>query len=117
MEELPHPRCFGAFPRFLRMLRQDNVPDNSLPLMSWAEGIAKISGRPASFIGLKNRGLLRKEFKADVVVFDPALVSDAATYANPFQPPIGLKYVINNGKISVYDGQITGVHGGRLLTT
>ncbi len=115
--ELPHPRCFGTFPRFLRMLRNDNDETNTLPLLSWAEGLAKITGWPAQFLGLSNRGFIRKNYRADIVVFDPDNISDLATYTNPFKAPQGVRYVLNNGKISLFEGQLTGVYGGRLLKT
>ncbi len=108
-KELVHPRCFGAFPRFLgRHVREEK-------LMSWEQAIYKITGGPAEKIGLKKRGVLKKGNFADITVFNPKTVIDRATFENPFQYPEGIDYVIVNGKIAVDKGKYTGKMAGRVL--
>jgi len=108
-KELVHPRCFGAFPRFLgKYVREEK-------LMSWEQAIYKISSGPAEKIGLKNRGVLKKNNFADIVVFDPKTIIDQATFENPFQYPKGINYVIVNGKIAIDRGKYTGEMAGRVL--
>jgi len=108
-KELVHPRCFGAFPRFLRKYVREEK------LISWEEAIYKITGGPAEKIGLKKRGALKKGNFADITVFNPKTVIDKATFENPFQYPEGIDYVIVNGKIAVDKGKYTGEMAGRVL--
>lgn len=110
--ELPHPRCFGTFPRFLRLLRADQ---KEKPLMGWSEGIAKLTGHPAAYLGLTNRGIIKTGLAADIVVLDPRTVSDLASYDNPYKASQGIRFVINNGKLSLFEGQLTGIFGGKIL--
>lgn len=90
---LVHPRCFGAFPKFLSMVRERK-------LMSWEAAIRKITARPAEKLGLKNRGTLKVGSFADVVVFDPRAVGSRASYENPYQQAQGIDYVVVNGKLA-----------------
>lgn len=107
--DLVHPRCFGAFPRFLGKYVRENK------LMSWEEAIYKISGGPAEKMGLKNRGALKKGNFADITVFNPKTVIDRAAFENPFQYPEGIEHVIVNGKIAIDKGKYTGEMAGRVL--
>jgi len=70
---------------------------------------------PAQTFRLKNKGLLKTGFDADLVLFDPAAIIDKATYDDPLQKPEGISYVLVNGKVAVKDGEVTGVSSGRLL--
>src|SRR3989338_9883535 len=88
-----HPRCFGAFPKFLSMVREKK-------LMSWGDAIKKITSRPAEKLGLRDRGQIKKGWPADIVVFDPRDVGSKATYENPYRPADGIDYVFVNGKLS-----------------
>ena len=95
----PHPRGLGTFPRVLgRYVREKKA-------LTLASAIHKMSGLPASRIGLKDRGRLAPGMAADVVVFDPSTVADKATYEEPFQYPVGIKAVVVNGVIALRDGQ------------
>ncbi len=107
--ELVHPRCFGAFPRFLGRYVRDNK------LMSWEEAIYKITGGPAEKLRLKNRGTIKAGNFADVVIFNPKTIIDKATFSNPFQYPEGVDYVIINGKIVIDKGKYTGEKAGKVL--
>ena len=84
--------------------------------MPWPQAISKITSGPSKFLGLKDRGLLKAGMYADIVILDPGKVSDTSTYTNPYKAPIGINYVITNGKISVYEGQLTRIYGGRILS-
>lgn len=105
---LPHPRSFGAFPKFLAEVR-----DNKL--MDWSEAIKKITFEPARKLNLKNRGLIKKGFFADLVVFNPQIINSAANIENPYQEPKGVDFVIVNGQLVVNKSQFGGVKAGRIL--
>jgi N-acyl-D-aspartate/D-glutamate deacylase len=77
--------------------------------------IHKMTGLPAGNVGLKQRGLLRQGYYADLTIFDPATVIDRATFEEPNQYPLGINYVIVNGQIEVDKGQRTTANGGRVL--
>jgi N-acyl-D-amino-acid deacylase len=105
----PHPRGLGTFPRVLgRYVRERKA----LILHS---AIHKMTGFPASRIGLTDRGRLAPGLAADVVVFDPATVEDKATYEEPFQYPVGIKAVVVNGVIALRDGQRSADRTGQAL--
>ncbi len=108
-EELVHPRSFGAFPRFLgRYVRERHF-------IGWEDAIHKISSGPAQKIGLKDRGEIRKNYFADITIFDPNTIIDHATFKNPFQYPSGITYVIVNGEMVVEDEKFTGKMPGKIL--
>ena len=90
-KNLPHPRSFGSFPRFFRKYTREKK------LLALEEAVAKVTARPAELLGIKNRGLLKEGYFADVTVFDPAAISDKATFQNPFQYSEGVANVIVNG--------------------
>jgi N-acyl-D-amino-acid deacylase len=104
-----HPRAYGSFARFLGHYVRD---EKLLPL---AEAIHRISGLPAATLGLRERGLLRTGYCADIVVFDPAAVADRATFGTPHQLSAGVSEVLVNGKVTVSGGAFTGELAGRAL--
>jgi N-acyl-D-aspartate/D-glutamate deacylase len=77
--------------------------------------IHKMTGLPAANVGLKDRGLIREGYFADVTIFDPKTVIDRATFEEPNQYPVGINYVIVNGKIEVDKGARTSTLAGRPL--
>lgn len=83
--------------------------------MDLPNAIRKMTSFPAQRLGLPDRGLLRDGFKADIVVFDAQRIKAPATRTQPKQFPIGIEYVIVNGKVVVDKGQHTGVMAGRAL--
>ncbi len=84
-------------------------------LMSLQEGVARMTGRAAEQIGLRDRGLIRVGQMADLVVFNPATISDTATYQRPLQYPTGIEHVVVNG-VPVLDPKgLTGARPGRPL--
>ncbi len=108
-EDLIHPRGFGTFPRVLgRYARDEGV-------LSWEQAVRKMTGLPASRLGLKRRGVLAPGAHADLVLFDPATIVDTATYENPFQYPAGIRHVYVNGTAVIQDGEETGARPGRVL--
>ena len=105
----PHPRNFGTFPRVLGSYVRRRG------LLRLEDAVRKMTSLNAAKIGLMDRGLLRAQFFADLVVFDPERVADRATYTDPFQYNIGIEYVIVNGKIVLDQNQHTGARPGRAL--
>jgi len=106
--DYPHPRAYGAFPRFLRMSLDGRT-------VTLAEAVRKMTSLPASRFDLADRGSLRTGMKADILVFDPATVRDKATYANPHCFAEGIAHVLVNGVPTVRNGRITGRRAGRFL--
>jgi N-acyl-D-aspartate/D-glutamate deacylase len=104
-----HPRAWGNFARVLgKYVREDGV----LPL---GEAVRRMSGLPATNLGLEARGFLKEGMFADVVVFDPATIADRATYETPHQYAVGVKHVFVNGVQVLRDGEHTGATPGRAL--
>jgi N-acyl-D-amino-acid deacylase len=106
---MAHPRAFGTFPRVLgRYVREQQV-------LTLPAAINKMTGLAASQMGIRERGLIREGFFADVVVFDPVTIKDNATYSSPCQYPDGIDYVIVNGVVTLDKGRHTGAKAGRAL--
>ena len=109
-EGYPHPRYYGIFPRFIRRYVLDR------PVMKLPHAIRGMTSLAAQIIGLKDRGLLRESYYADVNVWDPVSIRDKATYTNPHEYASGFRYVLINGKLVVDDGERTGALPGKILT-
>jgi N-acyl-D-amino-acid deacylase len=106
---VPHPRSYGTFPRILgRFVREEKV-------LSLEQAIHKMTGLPAERLRWNDRGLVKQDFQADLVVFDPETVADKATYTDPHQYAVGINYVIVNGVPVIHDGIHTGTRPGKLL--
>ncbi len=104
-----HPRLYGTFPRVLgRYVRETKV-------LSLETAVHKMTGLPAARIGLPNRGLLKKGYAADLVLFDPETVGDLATFEDPLRYPIGISTVFVNGKAVKKDDKPTGELPGMVL--
>jgi dihydroorotase/N-acyl-D-amino-acid deacylase len=108
-ESKTHPRAYGSFPRILGRYVRDQH------LLTLEQAIRKFTSLPAQRMGLRDRGMLRSGAFADVTIFDPATVSDVATFEDPHRPSVGIEYVIVNGVISLEHGKVTGRLGGRPL--
>lgn len=108
-ECLPHPRTYGSFPRFIRQFCREEQ------LLTLEEGVRRMTSLPAKCIGLSQRGRIKRGTFADLVVFDYDRVTDTATFSTPHQYPLGIKYVIVNGVLTVESGQHTGALAGRTL--
>ena len=83
--------------------------------MSLEQAIHKMTGMSATRVGLRQRGLLREGYFADMTIFDPKTVIDRATFEMPNQYPVGINFVIVNGQVEVDNGQRTPVLAGRVL--
>jgi N-acyl-D-amino-acid deacylase len=105
----PHPRVYGAFPRVLgRYVREEGV-------LSMQDAVRKMTSLPAQTFGLNERGLLKEGMFADVTIFDPKKILDLGTYTNPRQFPVGIEYVIVNGRLVLGNGKQFEVLPGTVL--
>ncbi len=105
----PHPRSYGTFPRVLgHYVREEKM-------LSLEEAVAKMTGRPAERLGLADRGRIAEGMAADIVVFDAETVGDRATYEQPHQYPVGIRYVIVNGVVELEGEEHRGRLAGRVL--
>jgi N-acyl-D-aspartate/D-glutamate deacylase len=107
--EMVHPRSFGTFPRKIGLYA---IREKVLPVEA---AVRSATGLPADILHLPMRGYLRAGYFADVTVFDPAKIIDAATFDKPFEPPQGIPWVIVNGKVAVRNGEPTKTLSGRAL--
>jgi N-acyl-D-amino-acid deacylase len=105
----PHPRAYGNFVRVLGKYARDEK------VLSLSDAIHRLSGLPATNLGLDHRGFLKEGMFADVVVFDPATITDHATFEKPHQYATGMKHVFVNGMQVIKDGEHTGAKPGRAL--
>jgi len=104
-----HPRAYGNFVRVLaKYVRDEKV-------ISLEQAIRKLSGLPAQNLSIKDRGLLRKGYFADVVIFDPRTVQDHSTYEKPHQLASGVDEVWINGVRALHEGAATGAPSGRFV--
>jgi N-acyl-D-amino-acid deacylase len=108
-EGRPHPRAYGSFPRILAFYVRENK------ILSLEEAIRKMTSLPAQRVGIKDRGILKPGFYADIVMFDPEKVTDKATFENPNQYSEGMDLVVVNGRPVWEDGKFTGNLPGRVL--
>ena len=107
--ELVHPRSFGTF-----AVKIENYV-NKEHVITLPFAVRAATSLPAEIVGLKDRGLVREGYYADLIVFDVAKVSSPATYLNPSQYAQGFEDVMVNGKFAIRDGQPTHVLAGRTL--
>jgi len=105
----PHPRTYGTFARVLGRFARE---ERAAPL---EDVIRRMTGFPAANLKLDRRGLLRRGFFADVVVFDPATIADHATYAVPHRYATGVAHVLVNGAQVLRDGEHTDARPGRVV--
>lgn len=105
----PHPRQYGTFARVLGYyVRERNI-------ITLEEAVRKMSSMSAQRLGIRDRGLLVEGYFADIAVFDADEIRDMATFENPHQYAVGMKYVLVNGEIVVEDGSHTGQRPGKIL--
>jgi N-acyl-D-amino-acid deacylase len=108
-EGVPHPRGYGDNARVLgRYVREQKV-------ISLEEAVRKMSSLPARHFGFADRGVIANGHAADIVIFDPATVSDVATYEKPHQFATGFAHVLVNGVPVIRAGETTGARPGRVL--
>ncbi|MEO5815572.1 MAG: D-aminoacylase [Gemmatimonadaceae bacterium] len=105
----PHPRAYGTFPRVLgHYVRDEKV-------LSLEVAVHKMTGMPATRLGLHDRGVLRAGSAADVVVFDATRIADRATFESPHRFATGIDAVIVNGTLAVDRGKFMDTRSGRVL--
>jgi N-acyl-D-amino-acid deacylase len=105
----PHPRAYGNFARLLgRYVRDEKV-------ISLEEAIRRLTSLPAENLKIRDRGMLRAGYYADVVVFDPVTISDHATYEKPHQYSAGVVHVFVNGKQVLKNGEHTNARPGMVV--
>jgi dihydroorotase/N-acyl-D-amino-acid deacylase len=104
-----HPRGYGSFPRILSMYVRE------LHVLTLEDAIRKFTSLPAQTVRLKERGLLKPDFYADVTVFNPETIKDISTFEDPNRTSQGIEYVLVNGVLSLEHDKVTGQVGGRPL--
>ena len=105
----PHPRYYGTFPRVLgKYCREEKCLD--LPA-----AVKKMTSMPAEKLGLKERGIIKKGYFADITIFDPNTIIDKATFTNPHQTAEGIAYVFVNGQMTVERARHTQIRAGKVL--
>jgi N-acyl-D-amino-acid deacylase len=105
----PHPRSYGTNVRVLgKYVREEKI-------LALEDAVRKMTSLPAQTMRLKDRGLLREGYWADVVIFDPSTVGDPATYENPQQYAKGVPYVLVNGMVVIDNGNHTGARPGKII--
>ena len=108
-KEHPHPRAYGTFPR---IIHKYVLEEHKLGL---EDAIRKFSALPAQKMRLSDRGVLKQGMWADIVVFDPAELRDLATFDNPNQLSVGMRYVLINGVPVISEGKKTNALPGRVI--
>jgi len=105
----PHPRAYGTFPRILgHYAREEKV-------ITLSQALYKMTYLPAQRMGLKDRGLLKVGNFADITIFNPKTIKDKSTFENPHQYPIGIPFVLVNGKVVVDHGVYKDLRAGMVL--
>jgi N-acyl-D-amino-acid deacylase len=108
-EEHPHPRAYGTFPRILRKYVREEKK------LTLEDAIRKFSALPAQRMRFIDRGVLKQNMWADIVIFDPATVRDLATFDQPNQLSQGMDFVLVNGEPVIENGKMTGALPGKVL--
>ncbi|GMM92583.1 amidohydrolase family protein [Qipengyuania sp. MTN3-11] len=109
LQTAAHPRAYGTFARVLgQYVREDKA-------LSLAEAVRKLTSQPAGNLGIRGRGKLDEGYFADVVVFDPATITDHATFEQPHQYATGVRDVFVNGVQVLAGGEHTGATPGRVV--
>ena len=106
---MPHPRLFGTFPRILgKYVRERGV-------LTLPEAVRRMTSLSAEVFGMEDRGRIAPGNWADLVLFDPAMIRDKATYDDPKTEPEGISMVVVNGQIAYRDGSHTRISSGKML--
>lgn len=109
IEKQTHPRLYGSYPRVLgRYVRDEHV-------LTWPDAIRKLTGLPASSLGMVDRGFIAPGMAADIAVIDPKTIIDHATYETPTALSEGVRFVLVNGVVELSDGKPTGAKAGAVI--
>ena len=104
-----HPRTWGSYPKIIGEYVRDRK------VLNLPNAIHKMTGMPAKRLGLKDRGLIREGYKADIAIFDLQGITANSSFDNWKEPPQGIKHVLVNGKQTIKDGKHTNEKHGRIL--
>jgi N-acyl-D-amino-acid deacylase len=109
LQSSTHPRAYGNVARVLgKYVREEKT-------LTLAEAVRRLSAQPAHNLGLRDRGTIAVGKYADLVVFDPATVSDHATFEKPQQFATGVSHVVVNGQLALADGEPTAARPGQVV--
>ena len=109
LQQSTHPRAYGNFARVLaKYVRDDQV-------ITLADAIRKLTKLPAINLNLRDRGELRENYFADIVIFDPYEIQDHSTFEEPHQYATGIQHVIVNGEVVLRNGEHTGASPGQVV--
>jgi|GEM_PF-30643 len=109
LKSATHPRAYGCFARLLgKYVRDERI-------MSMESAIHRMTGWPARTLGIRRRGLVRRDYFADLVVFDAESILDKSTYETPHQFATGMRHVVVNGRVVLRDGEPTEARPGRFV--
>ncbi len=104
-----HPRNFGAFPRVLRKyVLQEKI-------ITWEKAITKMTSLPAEKFGVEQRGVIAKNYFADILIINPKTITDLATIKNPYRYAKGIEYSLINGKLTIKNGKYVGERNGKII--
>ena len=106
-QDIVHPRVYGAFTRKLRLFVFDE------PVITLPFAVRGMSGLPATFFNVPDRGQIREGWFADIAVFDEGRIRDRATFDDPHNHSEGTVHVLVNGRFAIRDGEVTGALAGR----
>lgn len=106
---VPHPRCYGTFPRVL------GVYVRKKGIITLEDAVRKMTSLVAQRIGIRDRGSIAPGKRADIVIFDPGVIADTATFADPHSYPSGIDYVMVNGAIVAEKGTLTDARSGHVI--
>jgi N-acyl-D-aspartate/D-glutamate deacylase len=109
-DAFPNPYCYGTFTQVLGKYVREKK------LLTLHDAVRKMTSFPAQKLGLKNRGLLKEGFWADITIFDPDKIKDNATYENPRLHSEGIEFVFVNGVLAYNRGNFTGAKSGKPLS-
>lgn len=105
----PHPRLYGTFPRILgKYVREKGT-------LKLEQAVRQMTGAPAQLMRLKDRGLIKEGYQADIVVFDQEKIEECATFEEPLLEPKGIVEVLINGKLTVHNGEYIGTRAGQVI--
>lgn len=105
----PHPRLYGSFPRVLGKYARDEK------VFTIQDAVKKMTCKPAQAMSIKNRGVLKEGYYADITIFNENTIIDTGTFTEPISYPVGIEYVIVNGKVAVENGKHTNKLNGKVL--
>ena len=108
-EGTPHPRQYGTFARVLGHYVRERA------VLTLEDAVRKMSSQTARRLGIHNRGLLTEGYYADIAIFDADEIIDKATFEEPHQYAIGIKFVLVNGQVVVEQGRHTGRRPGKII--